>query len=118
VVKNIDLVLNTADADTNTRSIGVVREGGMLVSIVGPPNADACTAAKIRCARPDRQTGASNADMLARVVELADAGKFKVFVEESYPLADASKAWARSREGHTRGKLIIQVSEGPTMKHQ
>jgi NADPH:quinone reductase-like Zn-dependent oxidoreductase len=118
VVKNADLVLNTADADTNARSIGVVREGGVLVSIVGPPNADACAAAKIRCARPDRQTGASNAEMLARVVELADAGKFKVFVDESYSLADASKAWARSREGHTRGKLIIQVSEGPTMKHQ
>ena len=39
VVKNVDLVLNTADADTNARSIAVVREGGMLVSIVGPPNA-------------------------------------------------------------------------------
>lgn len=118
VVKNADLVLNTVDADTNARSIKVVREGGTLVSIVGPPNAEACTAAKIRCARPDRDTGASNAEMLARVVELADAGKFKVNVDGAFPLADASKAWAKSREGHTRGKLIIQVSEGPTMKHQ
>jgi NADPH:quinone reductase-like Zn-dependent oxidoreductase len=56
--------------------------------------------------------------MLARVVELADAGKFKVFVDGTFSLADASKAWDKSREGHTRGKLIIQVSEGPTMKHQ
>ena len=56
--------------------------------------------------------------MLARVVELADAGKFKVFVEATYPLADAAKAWDKSRQGHTRGKLIIVVSEGPTMKHQ
>jgi len=118
VVKNADLVLNTVDADTNARSIKVVREGGTLVSIVGSPNAEACTAAKIRCARPDRDTGASNADMLARVVELADAGKFKVNVDGTFPLADASRAWTKSREGHTRGKLIIQVSEGPTMKHQ
>jgi NADPH:quinone reductase-like Zn-dependent oxidoreductase len=118
VVKNVDLVLNTADADTTARSIGVVRVGGTLVSIVGPPNPEACAAAKIRCARPNRETGASNADMLARVVELADAGKFKVFVEETYPLAEAAKAWEKSREGHTRGKLIIVVSEGPTMKHQ
>jgi len=118
VVKDVDLVLNTADADTNARSIGVVREGGVLVSIVGPPNAEACAAAKIRCARPDRENGASNADLLARVGELADAGNFKVFVDGTYSLADASKAWSKSREGHTRGKLIIQVSEGPTMKHQ
>ena len=118
VVKNVDLVLNTADADTTARSIGVVRAGGTLVSIVGPPNPAACAAAKIHCARPDRETGASNADMLARVVELADAGKFKIYVDETYPLADAAKAWDKGREGHTRGKLIIVVSEGPTMKHQ
>ena len=118
IVKNVDLVLNTADADTNARSIGVVRPGGTLVSIVGAPNPIACAAAKIRCARPDRETGASNADMLARVVELADAGSFTVNVDETYSLADAPKAWAKSRAGHTRGKLIIRVSEGPTMKHQ
>ncbi|MEO8020060.1 MAG: NADP-dependent oxidoreductase [Pseudomonadota bacterium] len=118
VVKNADLVLNTADADTTSRSIGVVREGGVLVSIVGPANAEACAAAKIRCARPDRETGVASAEMLARVVELADAGKFKVFVEETFSLADASKAWDKNRAGHTRGKLIIQVSPGPTMKHQ
>jgi NADPH:quinone reductase-like Zn-dependent oxidoreductase len=118
VVRNVDLVLNTADADTTARSIGVVRAGGVLVSIVGPPNAQACAAAKIRCAMPDRGSGASSAEQMARVVELADAGTFKVFVEQSYPLADAAKAWAKSRTGHTRGKLVIKVSEGPTMKHQ
>jgi NADPH:quinone reductase-like Zn-dependent oxidoreductase len=118
VVKNVDLVLNTANMETNARSIGIVREGGTLVSIVGPPDAAACEAAKIRCARPDRETGAPNAQMLAKIGELADAGKFKVFVDGVYPMADAEKAWDKSREGHTRGKLIIQVSEGPTMKHQ
>jgi NADPH:quinone reductase-like Zn-dependent oxidoreductase len=118
VVKSVDLVLNTANADTNARSIGVVREGGVLVSIVGPPNPAACAAAKIRCAMPDRGSGAPSSELLARVVELADAGSFKVFVEGSYALADASQAWEKSRGGHTRGKLIIVVSEGPTMKHQ
>ena len=118
VVKNVDLVLNTANMETNARSIGVVRPGGTLVSIVGPPDAAACEAAKIRCVRPDRETGAPNAEMLAKIGELAEAGKFKVFVDGVYPMADAEKAWDKSREGHTRGKLVIQVSEGPTMKHQ
>jgi NADPH:quinone reductase-like Zn-dependent oxidoreductase len=118
VVGKVDLVLNTANAETNTRSIGVVREGGALVSIVGRPDATACAAAGIRCVSPDRSSGASNAAMLAKIAELADAGKFKVFVEQVYPMAEAEKAWDRSREGHTRGKLIIRVSAGPTMKHQ
>jgi NADPH:quinone reductase-like Zn-dependent oxidoreductase len=118
VVKNVDLVLNTANAETSARSVGVVKQGGTLVSIVGTADANACAAAKIRCARPDRSTGASNADMLAKLGELADAGKFKVYVDAVFPMADAAKAWERSRAGHTRGKLIIQVSAGPTMKHQ
>jgi NADPH:quinone reductase-like Zn-dependent oxidoreductase len=118
VVRNVDVVLNTVDSDTATRSIKVLREGGTLVSIAGSPDAAACVAARVNCTRPNRDTGASNAEVLARLMELADAGRFKVNVEEAYPMADAAKAWARSREGHTRGKLVIRVSAGPTMKHQ
>ena len=82
-MKNVDLVLNTVDADTNARSIGVVREGGMLVSVVGSAERRGLCrrenpSAPGRIAKP----APSNADMLARVVELADAGKFKVFVDE------------------------------------
>jgi NADPH:quinone reductase-like Zn-dependent oxidoreductase len=117
-VKDVDIVLNTANMETNARSIAVVRKGGSLVSIVGPPDAAACAAAGIRCGMPDRGTGPSNAELLAKVGELADAGKFKVPVEATFSMADAEKAWAKSRAGHTRGKLIIKVSDGPTMKHQ
>jgi len=118
VVRNVDLVLNTANAETTARSIAIVKEGGTLVTIVGVADAAACSAAKIRCPRPDRATGASNAEMLARIGELAEAGKFKVYVDGIFQMTDAAKAWEKSRAGHTRGKLIIQVSPGPTMKHQ
>lgn len=118
VVKDVDLVLNTANGETNTRSIGIVKSGGVLVSIVGPADAAACEAAKIRCTSPNRETGASIAEHLAHVSALAEAGKLKVVVDGIFPMADAGKAWEKSRAGHTRGKLIIQVSEGPTMKHQ
>jgi hypothetical protein len=33
-----------------------------------------------------------------------------VYVEAIYPMAEVAKAWEKSREGHTRGKLIIRVS--------
>ena len=118
LVKNVDVVLNTVDSDTATRSTRVLREGGTLVSIAGAADATACAMARVVCTRPNRETGASNADLLARVMELADAGKFKVHVDESFAMADAGKAWAKSRGGHTRGKLVIKVSAGPTMKHQ
>ncbi len=117
-VKQADVVLNTANSALNTRSMPVIRRGGILVSIVGPPETAACETAGIRCGSPNRATGASNAELLSRVGELVEAGKLAVFVEEIFSMADAEKAWERSRAGHTRGKLIIRVSEGPTMKHQ
>jgi NADPH:quinone reductase-like Zn-dependent oxidoreductase len=105
-VKNLDVVVNTADADTNARSVGVVKQGGILVSIVGAPPADACTAAKIRCA----VTGSVNGEMLPKVVELADAGKLKISIEKRMPMSEAAKAWELNRAGHTRGKIILDVS--------
>ena len=60
----------------------------------------------------------SRACGVARVVELVDAGKFTVNVEQVFPMSEAALAWQKSREGHTTGKLIVRISEGPTMKHQ
>ena len=108
VVKNVDLVLNTADADTNARSIGVVREGGALVSIVGPPDAGRL------CRRENPLRAAGSGD---RRLECRHAGargrvgrcrQVQGVRRRTYSLADASKAWDKSREGHTRGKLIIR----------
>jgi NADPH:quinone reductase-like Zn-dependent oxidoreductase len=118
VVGNVDLVLNTVDSATATRSLAVLRAGGTLVSVAGSPDAAACAAARVTCTRPNRDTGASNAEMLQRVMELADSAKFTVHVDEVFAMAEAGKAWDRSRGGHARGKLVIQVSAGPTMKHQ
>jgi NADPH:quinone reductase-like Zn-dependent oxidoreductase len=112
LVKNVDLVLNTVAAEYNDRSIGVLRKGGVLVSIVGPPDSTACDTAQVRCGMPQRDAPPSIAEMLARVAELADAGKFRVFVDGVFPMDGAAQAWDKSRAGHTRGKLIIQVSKG------
>ena len=109
-VKNVDLVLNTADADTNVRSVGVVKKGGMLVSVVGAPPAEACAAAGIRCGG----VGSVNGQMLPAIVEFANEGKFHVSVERRMPLADAARAWELNRAGHTRGKIVLVVSSEET----
>jgi NADPH:quinone reductase-like Zn-dependent oxidoreductase len=109
-VKNVDLVVNTANAETNVRSIGVVKKGGKLVSVVGAPPADACSAAGITCSG----IGSVNGQMLPAIVELANAGKFNVSVERKMPLADAAKAWELNRAGHTRGKIVLQVAPEAT----
>ena len=106
-VADLDLVLNTANLDTGNRSIGVIKEGGILVSIVGPPPAAQCAHAKIRCAETGRATG----EMLKEVVKLAEAGKFRISIEQTLPLEETNKAWDLNRGGHTQGKIILEVAK-------
>ena len=105
-VKSVDMVLNTVDAATGMRSMRVIRPGGILVSVVGPVPAEACTAAHIRCAVTGHVTG----ELLAPVVELANAGKFHVRIEQRFTLDDVAKAWQLSREGHIAGKIVLEIS--------
>lgn len=105
VVQNADMVLNTTTPEVTQRSIGVIKSGGILVSIVGEPPADACKAAGIRGAI----TGPASGEMLSRVVELVNADKLRVHISQRLPLTEAAKAWELSRSGHTRGKIVLAV---------
>lgn len=106
VLSGLDLVLNTVKPEYNERSISVLKPGGILVSIVGAPPAQKCAAAHIRCEVTGRATGA----MLPHVVKLANAGKFRINIDQQLPLAQANAAWDLSRAHHTRGKIILVIS--------
>ncbi len=105
-LKDLDVVLNTVDAETTLRSIAVVKPGGMLVSVAGGVPTAQCEAAHIRCA----VTGSVTGEFLGELSELANHDHFRVSIEQRLPLADAAKAWELNRSGHTGGKIILEVS--------
>ena len=105
-LRDIDVVLNTVAADTGARSIAVLRPGGILVSVLGAAPTTQCEAARIRCA----VTGHATGEMLGPLSELADQGKFRIQIDRQFPLADAAKALELNRQGHTGGKIILEVS--------
>ncbi|MFG2844108.1 NADP-dependent oxidoreductase [Kitasatospora sp. NPDC048296] len=105
----IDLVGDAHDR-TSTRSLKVLRPGGLLVAIpagVSPELAQAAEAAGVRVTpflvEPD---GAA----LTTIAGLIDAGKVAVEVEETFPLERAGAAHARGEAGRTRGKLVLTVA--------
>jgi NADPH:quinone reductase-like Zn-dependent oxidoreductase len=106
-LKNIDLVFNTVDADTGKRSIAALKPGGILVSVLGAAPTAECETARIRCA----VTGHATGEMLPFLSELADQGKFRIHIDQQFPLAEAAQALALNREGHTGGKIILVVSQ-------
>lgn len=106
VVRDVDVVLDPIGGETQERSFGVIRKGGYLVSIVQPPNPqrlkEAGISGSVFLVRPD-------ADQLAEIARLIDAGKIKPHVSQTFPLPDAGKAHALSQTGRTRGKIVLTV---------
>jgi NADPH:quinone reductase-like Zn-dependent oxidoreductase len=106
----IDLVGDAHDR-TGTRSLTVLRPGGLLVAVpagVSPELAAAAEAAGVRVTpylvEPD---GAA----LTTIAGLIDAGEVAVEVAETFPLDRAAAAHARGEAGRTRGKLVLTVTD-------
>lgn len=111
VARNIDVVLDTVGGDTLARSPAVLRQGGMLLSIVGIPSAQACNARNIRCPDWSSQDPPSARDRLEQLGLLFDAGDLKMTIEAVFPLEDANQALELSETGRARGKIIVKVRD-------
>src|SRR5438105_10004406 len=110
VVKDVDVVLNAVRGDTLARSYGVVKKGGIIVSITGQPDPAELEKHGIRgtglSAHPD-------AKVLEELAKLIDAGKITPIVSEVMPLVDVAKAQQQIASRHTRGKVVLKVAEPP-----
>ncbi len=112
-VKDVDVVVDlVGDGQdrTGTRSIEVLRPGGLLVAVPGgvsPELAEAAEAAGVRATpflvEPDGPA-------LTTIAGLIDDGQVAVEVEETFPLEQAGAAHTRGEAGRTRGKLVLTVT--------
>jgi len=106
LVRDVDVVLDPIGGDTRTRSYGVLKPGGFLVSIVGAPPANELAEHGLRGAgilvRPD-------AKGLTELAEMIDLGALRPEVSRSLPLEQAADAHEQSATGHTRGKIVLVV---------
>ncbi len=106
----VDLIGNVHD-NTGTRSLTVLRPGGLLLSVpTGSwPNyrADAAAAG----VRASDIRALSDTATLTAITELIDNGELRVHVDREFPLAEAAAAHRLLEEGHTRGKLVLTITE-------
>ena len=108
VAKDVDVVLDTVAGETLRRSYDVVKKGGFIVSVLEPP---AKAELEKRGIRGTVFLVQPNAEQLAEIAQLIDAKKVKPFVSQTFPLAEVAKAHAAIETGHTRGKIVLKVSE-------
>ena len=108
VAREMDLVLDLVGGETQHRSWSVLKRGGMLVTACDQPLFER---AHVAGARSLRVSVRPDGGQLSEIGDLIDAGRLRVHVSETFPLADAARAHARIQTGHTRGKLVLRVSE-------
>ncbi|MFL6518611.1 MAG: NADP-dependent oxidoreductase [Chthoniobacterales bacterium] len=110
VAKDVDVVLDTVGGDTLKRSYGVVKKGGIIVSIVDEP---AQAEVDARGIRGVTLRAAPQAKVLEELAALIDAKKLTPVVSQTFPLADFAKALDQIATRHTRGKVVLQVAPEP-----
>lgn len=108
-VKDVDVVLDTLGGDTSVRSLGVLRPGGIVVSILPVGSAEFTEEAERLGVRAVRMLVDADRAGMRTIAELVETGKLRATIAGTYPLADAAEAHALGDTGRTTGKLVLTV---------
>jgi NADPH:quinone reductase-like Zn-dependent oxidoreductase len=100
-VGGVDLVFDVIGADVGTRSVGLVRAGGILVTIAGPPEALPAEGLAI-----DFVVEADRAQ-LGEIVQRVRDGRLRTNIGTVATLDDAVAAFSPTKR--IKGKTIIRV---------
>ena len=128
VLSGYDVVLNSLGKDTLEKSLKVLKPGGKLISISGPPDA---TFAKERglnwfvqqlmrllsfgIRKKAKKRGVSysfvfmraNGEQLSEITSLIDDGIIRPVLDRVFPFAATSEALAYLEKGRAKGKVVV-----------
>ena len=131
VLSGQDLVLASQDVDTLAKSVGVLKPGGMLISLSGPPDPAFARAHGLNILlralfavmsfgirRRARARGAAyqflfmraDGDQLAKIAALVEAGTIRPVIDRVFGFAAANEALAYLDQGRAKGKVVIDFA--------
>lgn len=130
VLRDYDLVLNSQDGKTLGKSLHVLKGGGQLISISGPPDPAFGQAigapgfvrlvmrllsSSVR--RKARKLGVgfsflfmrASGDQLSEITRLAEAGAIRPVIDKIFPFESTNEALAYVESGRAKGKVVIKI---------
>ncbi|QMU80255.1 NADP-dependent oxidoreductase [Streptacidiphilus sp. PB12-B1b] len=113
VIDDVDVVIDLVGDGhdrTSTRSLQVLRPGGLLVAVPAGVSAELGEAAEARGVRVSAFLVEPDGPALTHIAGLVDAGAVAVEVEEVFPLEQVGQAHSRGETCRTRGKLVLRVA--------
>ncbi len=129
-LSDYDLVLHSQDGKALEKSLRVLRTGGRLVSISGPPDPDfadeigapwfvklVTRLLSFGARRKAKSLGTAfsflfmkaSGDQLRKIAALIDAGAVRPVVDKVFPFQSTNEALAYVETGRARGKVVIKV---------
>ena len=132
VLSDYDLVLHSQDTTALKKSLKVLKSGGLLVSISGPPtpafardlklnaflrfvihmlSRGVRNEARLRCVRYTFLFMRAEGSQLAQIAKLFDEGVIRPVVDKVFPFAQTAEALAYVETGRAKGKVVVKVAD-------
>jgi NADPH:quinone reductase-like Zn-dependent oxidoreductase len=130
VLHDYDVVLNSQDSKTLEKSLAVLKRGGKLISISGPPDPEfgkeigasgfvklvlRLLSAGVRRKAQVRDIGYSflfmkaSGNQLREITRLIEAGAIRPVMDRVFPFESANEALAYVEAGRAKGKVVIRI---------
>lgn len=130
VLNNYDVVFHSVDGQPTTRGFGILKPGGHLLSVVGPPDYKfakslglnvflkcLCTLLGWKVTKLSKKTGTnytfvfaeSSGKQLTEIATLVESGKIRPVVDRVFPFAQAKDALAYVALGRAKGKVVLKI---------
>jgi NADPH:quinone reductase-like Zn-dependent oxidoreductase len=130
VLSGYDVVVNSLGKDTLEKSLNVLKPGGKLISISGPPDAafakesglnwfvqQAMRLLSFGIHKKAKKAGISysfvfmraNGEQLSKITSLIDNGIIRPVLDRVFPFAATSEALAYLEKGRAKGKVVVEL---------
>lgn len=131
VLSGYDLVLNSQEHKTLAKSVNVLKPGGKLISISGPPDVPFAKSLRLNLIlrfvmrmlsrgilKKAKSRGVdysflfmrAEGQQLGEIAKLIDAGAVRPVVDKVFPFAQTPDALAYVETGRAKGKVVVDVS--------
>ncbi len=125
-----DLVLHSQDDETLQKSLRVLKPGGLLISISGPPTPAFAKAQglnailrlvlwliSLKARRAAERLGVrysfllmrADGRQLAEITKLIEAGAMRPVLDRTFPFRDLNKALSLLDTGRAKGKVVVEI---------
>ena len=108
VAHAVDVVLDLVGGETQQRSWGVLKAGGILVSLLEPPSQEDAAKYGVRAVFMGAQPSSG---LLKELADLLDRGQIKPHVDKVFPLEQARQAQELKRNSHVQGKIVLKIAD-------